>query len=261
MTRWQIPISLSLALAFGAMILLAGCPEDPAEAMLKQARAQGGGATPPPATSTASTPPAGGTPATPGNPPPGGGTPPPGGPPPAGGAPGKPGAPGAPAAQRGAPGMLPPTKADAKAKPAGPKVTFDVKNIKAPYPRYSGKGRYDVTADVAVTPAQDEGVWKITALGSDGKVVGAREEQLVLLREKPRTLMFNDFYCLSAPKAFKMELALDKDGNPKKATSAGGGVGDNGGSSDMGKNGPGGMGNVPPGGGRGAGGAGNGGGG
>jgi hypothetical protein len=152
---------------------------------------------------------------------------------------------------------MPPGTADDKAKPAGPKVTINVKEIKAPYPRYSGKGRYDVTIDVSVQPSQDEGVWKVSALDATGKVVGTREEQFVLLREKPRTLILDDFYCLSAPTSFKMEIALDKDGNPKKATSAGGATGGDGKSGDSG--GPGGL--ATGGGDRGAGGGDNSGGG
>jgi hypothetical protein len=106
-------------------------------------------------------------------------------------------------------------------------------------------------------------VWKISALDDSGKVVGTREEHIVLLREKPRTLMLSDFYCLKAPKSFKFDVALGKDGKPKKATDAGGGLGDQGGGAGAPEGPAGGFQGAAGGGGedRGAGGGGDGGGG
>jgi hypothetical protein len=144
-----------------------------------------------------------------------------------------------------------------EAAPAGPKVTIEVKEIKVPAPRFTGKGRYDITMDVSVTPAQDEGVWKISALDEKGKVVGSEERQLLLLREKPQTIVVNDLYCMTKPVAMKMEIALDKNGQPKVATAAGGGTGNQPGGAGQGGGGgsapPSGSANPPPPGGGGAG--------
>jgi hypothetical protein len=110
--------------------------------------------------------------------------------------------------------------------------------------------------DVSVTPAQDEGVWKISALDEKGKVVGSEERQLLLLREKPQTIVVNDLYCMTKPVAMKMEIALDKNGQPKVATAAGGGTGNQPGGAGQGGGGsapPSGSANPPPPGGGGAG--------
>jgi hypothetical protein len=108
---------------------------------------------------------------------------------------------------------------------AGPTVSVTIKEIKAPAPRYVGKGRYDFKFDVTVDPPQDDAVWKLSALDENGKAIGTQEQQFLLLHDKPKTLIVNDFYCFGKPVDLKMEIALDENGQPKKATSAGGGVG------------------------------------
>jgi hypothetical protein len=104
-------------------------------------------------------------------------------------------------------------------------VTVDLKEVKAPYPRFSGKGRYDMTIDVSVTPPQDEAVWKIAALDAAGKEVGSEERQLLLLRERPQTIVVNDLYCTSMPISVKLSIAVDANGQPKVAAPAQGGTG------------------------------------
>ncbi|MDQ3023367.1 MAG: hypothetical protein M3R04_03115 [bacterium] len=228
MVRTHLPISLMLFLL--PLALLLGCEEDPATAMLRQAQtnsAGGGAAAPPPA----AVPPAGVPPA-------GQAVPPgaPGGVPPTGDG-------------RGAP-VMPGGAAPAETEDTGPKASVTVKKIDAPYPRYSGKGRYDIDFEVTVKPSQDEGVWRISALDEKGKVVGSEERQMLLLREKPQSVVVNDLYCTAKPVAIKMELALDDNGQPKVAVVAGGGTGAGGGASQPpsgAANPPGGAANPPSG--------------
>jgi hypothetical protein len=133
----------------------------------------------------------------------------------AGGAPGAMGKPKG-AADSTKPGSPPPSGAAGKEAPAGPKVEVTDLLVDSPGIDFTGPGRYDVTIAALLSEPWKAGVWDVIAYGEDGKEVGKQEVFLALSEFKPKTLMFNDFYCDSIP----VKIALmwtDKKGDRSEA--------------------------------------------
>lgn len=177
-----------------AASILAGCPQDDSASMIRQIQAQGKKQ---PGQSA-------GTPAD-------------------GGSQAQPGGPGAGANATGGPGSSEgevklggPAKANepqgaaAGETPAGPKFEVELKDVKAPYPRFSGSGYYDFNLVITAQESIPVQVWSIQLLDANGKVVGKDQQMLVLALNRPKIFSFRKFYCASMPVEVKLELTDKK---------------------------------------------------
>jgi hypothetical protein len=117
-----------------------------------------------------------------------------------------------------------PAGADGKdAEPSGPKVEVTDLLVDAPGVDFTGPGRYSITVSALLSEPWKPGVWDIVAYGEDGKKVGKQAMLLSMNHAKPKTLIFNDFYCTSIP--VKIEILWTE----KKADRSGeAGTGDTG---------------------------------
>lgn len=84
-------------------------------------------------------------------------------------------------------------------EPIGPKVEVTDLLVDSPGVDFAGPGRYNITASTLLSEPWKPGVWDVIAYGEDGKKVGKQSLLLSMSHAKPKTLIFNDFYCSSIP--------------------------------------------------------------
>jgi hypothetical protein len=195
---WTVPFGAAL-ISLGALLALAGCPQDDTADMARQI-AQGGrkGSTSLGNGGAGST--SGGAPRAPrgtsaGDQP---------------GLPGKPGEPGK-AGEAGASGVpgSPAGEAAAEAE-TGPKFEAKLLNVKAPYPRFTGAGYYNFDLEITALESIPVSVWKIEILDAKGEIVGKDKQMLVLLENRPKTFNFKSFRCSAMPASVRLVLTQDK---------------------------------------------------
>lgn len=88
----------------------------------------------------------------------------------------------------------------------GIEVEVTILEVKAPYPRFDGTGRYDIKVEARAKEVADPNtVWKIIAYNAEDEVVATQEQQLIIPSANPRTLKFADFYCKSMPSRLEIK--------------------------------------------------------
>lgn len=106
----------------------------------------------------------------------------------------------------------------------GPKVDITDLTVKAPYPEYTGQGRYDLSFNVELEESTPAGVWQLRALNDAGDVVGTLEQFLTLSYGWKKPLDFKALYCSEIPTKVEMRLT-DKQPVKEEGEQTGGGAG------------------------------------
>jgi hypothetical protein len=117
------------------------------------------------------------------------------------------GGPGGPAAAPGGPAGAIPANAE---QPAGPKVILTLKDVKAPYPEFTGRGNYSIKLSVEGTEPTDFAVWEFVAFDEKDKEVGRIPQAVKIPYKSVKNLEFTNVYFLAEPVRFEVHLTDKK---------------------------------------------------
>jgi hypothetical protein len=111
-------------------------------------------------------------------------------------------------------------------------ITIEEVEIDAPYPEFTGEGRYDVKVYCMLKEFEEAQVYRIAALDEEGNEVGSQEKHLKLPLKKARSFNFNEFYCTSMPvtvaffrtdkEAVAADATEDSSGGARRGAAGGG---------------------------------------